>query len=150
VITIGEKTGQSFRNRYKRKIFEYLGNVYELQGYEPHALKYLVEYAGIEVSLIHVPDFNIGYRLNGKSRRYYPDLLVGNTCIEVKSTYTSGLNATGRTSDELRAKAYGVLSSGREYLLMIMDKTGSLVSWSNDGVVLNKSPLVGNNFEGRP
>jgi hypothetical protein len=31
-----------------------------------------------------------------------------------------------------------------------MDKTGSLVSWSYDGVVLNKSPLVGNNFEGRP
>jgi hypothetical protein len=35
-------------------------------------------------------------------------------------------------------------------LLMIIDKAGSLVSWSNDGVVLNKSPLVGNNFEGRP
>jgi hypothetical protein len=138
-------------NRLHRTTEYVLNGVrYFLQGYEPKALSYLVEVVGLPQKSITVPDFNVPYRLNGKSRRYYPDLIVGNVCVEVKSEYTAGLNANGRTSNELRAKAYGVLSSGREYLLMIMDKTGSLVSWSYDGVVLNKSPLVGNNFEGRP
>jgi hypothetical protein len=84
---------KAMNNRYKRH--EYVlpsGKIIKIQGYEPYALDKLFEDGfnefEIETKVGNMP--KIEYELNGKTKRYFPDIFNRrhNLFIEVKSLYT--------------------------------------------------------------
>lgn len=88
------------------------------RGHEPLAVKDLVA-AGVEVSAIafgkDVP--HIKYKISDKEHRYYPDLMVGNTVIEVKSPYT--MLCYEQRFEELKAKRLATIALGHEFKIMM-------------------------------
>jgi hypothetical protein len=77
------------KNKYQKK--EYIfpdGAVVFVQGYEPFTLDYLIKNGvkDLKTSAADMP--KIEYQWNGKTRRYYPDCLVGDIVVETKSIYT--------------------------------------------------------------
>lgn len=92
------------------------GKEFTVVGYEAFALEYLVE-KGIRAKDISEKTIAIPYKLDGKNRKYIPDLFIKstNTFIEVKSQYTLGLNGLMHGKDalkELRAKVRATKKSG--------------------------------------
>jgi hypothetical protein len=89
---IAEKTSKS---RFKQKVFEFpSGRKIFVQGYEPFALKDLVEKEKIEeddilVGCRNVPEIWYFDKL-GKKHRHYVDIYIPsqNRCIEIKSSWT--------------------------------------------------------------
>lgn len=86
-----EISDKSFKNAKKYK--EYVtksGEIWYLQGYEIHAIKYLIDKYGEENIVAgrkNVP--RISYRFNNKNKKYFPDFYVPshNLLIEIKSDY---------------------------------------------------------------
>lgn len=88
-------------------------------GYEPQAIDYLVSKRGVSPSKIHV--FSEGtvpiipYKFLGQWRSYWPDMLVGSTIVEVKSTYTLFVDWKRNTE-----KAKGSLAAGYKFRLIVV------------------------------
>tara|TARA_R110002074_G_scaffold32309_11_gene90347 strand:- start:835 stop:1716 length:882 start_codon:yes stop_codon:yes gene_type:complete len=111
-------------NRYKFKAYTINGKKFShLQGYEPQAIKYLVEDCGIDVDSIQsgrkVPQ--IRYSFEEKRRMYYPDLYIeeDNLLIEVKCKYTYE-----NMLDLNIAKRKASIDSGYNYKTIIFDNLG--------------------------
>lgn len=76
------------RNQYKYHMYTLNGNEVRTQGYEKYVLDVLIEH--FDNTKIKV-DSGISIRYkdkNGKTRRYYPDIIIDNLLFEVKSSYT--------------------------------------------------------------
>lgn len=131
---------------HRTKDFTYRGVQYRLQGYEPLALVYLVEELGIDQEDIRTTSISIPYSELGKHKKYYPDFIIPNgfgnlICVEVKSTYTSGLDS-GSISNNLKAKYKGVKRAGYEFLLLVMTPTGEL-AYSSFNSLINTEIRLG-------
>lgn len=97
----------------------------KVQGFEPHALSYLLQ-AGFKPSDIcagedeQIP--SIPYVFRGKELIYHPDIFIPrkNLIIEVKSDYTY------KTKRDLNmAKKKGVLAAGYKFKFLVMNPDGS-------------------------
>lgn len=93
------------------------GKEFNVVGYEAFALEYLIKEKGIRAKDISEKTIAIPYKLDGKNRKYIPDLFIKstNTFIEVKSQYTLGLNGLMHGRDalkELRAKVRATKDAG--------------------------------------
>lgn len=114
------------------------GKTFSVQGYEPHAIRWLVEQAQIavkDISTANLPTFD--YTLDGKAHKYYPDMLVkGRYVVEVKSMYVAGITKSAggyRDSPErlwamLKAKAKAVKKQGFTFRLLVMNRRGEKVA----------------------
>lgn len=114
--------------------YQFLG----LQGYEPQALKFLINVQGIDPDRIKTGDQVEGqfkYNLKGKTHDYYPDFKIGNRLyVEVKGTLTLGLISLGDKAKtrgtlltfkrKLQAvesqgfRIYGMVKIGRQWLVV--------------------------------
>lgn len=125
-------------NGTKRVRVRVNGKLFYVQGYEPHALRWLVNELGLSVADIRttkVPTFD--YRFDQKDRRYLPDFLVKNDIVvEVKSLFTAGL--TTDTNHyypdpdirwrQLVAKAKAVEKAGYRFRLLVMNRNGNRIN----------------------
>jgi len=118
------------KNAYKLKDFVFpSGKVEQVQGYEPYALKYLLEDEKInETDIItgckNVP--TIWYNdKNEKNRRHYVDIFIPsqNRCIEVKSTWTEKIN-----TDNIFLKQEAGKILGHKYEIRVYDSNGNRVN----------------------
>lgn len=107
------------------------GKVFTLRGYEPTVVKDLVFAKNIKVKdIAHCADdglSSVTYRYRGRSRVYYPDLLVKSrdTLVEVKSTFTLGLTADGPSPlyRLTKAKLKAALEYHDKVVLCVASKT---------------------------
>lgn len=99
------------------------------EGYEHFAAKHLIKVEKIDPRLLKFKIAGIHYEYGGKSKRYYPDISIGNLMIEVKSLVTAGLLNTDRygTLDILKAKRKACTDNGFSFRLMIMNSKGALI-----------------------
>ena len=110
---------EKFSKRYKNYKMP-SGKIRKVQGYEPLALDELILFYNeeqIKTGRIDIP--NIEYIINGKTKRYFPDIYIPheNKIIEVKSTYTYN-NIGGYVQEKREATK----SKGYNYEIWIYDK----------------------------
>lgn len=115
----------------KSKSIKINGVVFDgLQGYEPQVITWLCTEKGIKPSQIRQPVKSIAYELQGKSRKYLPDLVIERkghpqVVLEVKSDYTACLvkdipeSHGWGTYEELRAKVNACAHKGVKICLVI-------------------------------
>lgn len=116
--------------RYKVKKVVLQGITHSVLGYEPVAIKWLVE-KGVKESAIHPNPQTVPYQdpVNKRNRQYHPDIEVrtrrGKTLVEVKSTYTAGLTKGKSWMWKiLQAKANGVREhTGKPLKVLICSDT---------------------------
>ena len=113
------------RSNLRTKFVYHQGRVFSLQGYEPQALAILHELA-IPMNMSEYQITGIPYVYKTKSRLYFPDFVLGNLVVEVKSEYTAGLTGAKDLRRNLVAKLRGVRASGKDFLLLVMNKDGTL------------------------
>lgn len=107
---------------HQLKTVDIQGVTYKCRGYEPDAIRYLLEVKGMDrVRSIKMPA--IRYTLDGREHRYYPDLFAKKgerkMLIEVKSVYTLGLNSPSWwKSNRAKFKAAYRWTKGRFYLMV--------------------------------
>lgn len=102
------------------------GRVVQIQGYEGHALDWLLKTHDESELLVSKTDVrSFPYSLDGKVRRYFPDIWVPSQSLvyEVKSAYTLKVGAVG-----LAAKADAVLQAGCSFVLLLVEVTSSGVT----------------------
>lgn len=108
------------------------GKVFTLRGYEPTVVKDLVLAKTIKVKdIAHCADdglSSVTYRYGGRSRVYYPDLLVKSRdiLVEVKSAFTLGLNNSDGPSPLYlltKAKLKAALEYHDKVVLCVASKT---------------------------
>lgn len=116
---------KNFASAHSLKSVEISGIHFDgLQGYEPQALKFLIS-QGLKANHIKAGRRVAGsfeYLYRGKIRTFYPDFLVGSsTYVEVKSTYTAGLEGSrgNETLAMLRRKMKAVEQSGKHMKVLI-------------------------------
>lgn len=80
------------RNQYKYHMYTLNGKQVRTQGYEKYVLDILIRY--FDNTKIEVDSRkSIRYKdIDGKTRRYYPDIIIDNLLFEVKSPYTLKLH----------------------------------------------------------
>lgn len=114
---------RSLKNGFQQKEIRIKGKLFRgLQGYEPAALNFLVETLGVRVTRLSVGDIgSFNYSFKGKVRKYYPDVRLGSTFIEVKSTFTAGIQGQRKTESYrmLQAKMSAVEREGYQCVCMI-------------------------------
>lgn len=118
---------------YRQKTFNIGKREFKVQGYEGHAIHWLVrsreiDPKNIEVGRCVVPRFR--YRLNGKEHWYYPDIKVDDRIVEVKSTWTMGLLGDYEVTKRpllavVKKKARAVERAGFQFRLMLIKKEGT-------------------------
>ena len=114
---------KAMKSGYRLKPINIEGRQFEVQGYEPQALKYLVK-EGVLVDTIKtgkdVPI--ISYTYKNKSRKYFPDFYISEnkTIYEVKSLWTYSQQ---KNKNKLKAKATAQL--GYRHITLIFDNEGS-------------------------
>ena len=100
-----------------------------VQGYEPHALKYLVESLHIKATDIIAGRINelpsISYIFKNRTHVYFPDIYIpcSNLLIEVKSEYTFNADREKNLAKQAAAKQLGY-----NHQILIFDQFGKLLS----------------------
>lgn len=115
--------------RYKLKRVVLRGKEFVCMGYEPLMLKHLVA-KGHRVQDIRIEERYYHYvKSNGTLGYYWPDIFVKDRLIEVKSSYTAGLDANGTALwKNVQRKSAGVAAAGQSLLVVIIDpKKGFMV-----------------------
>ncbi len=116
-------------NGYRRKTYiSSSGKEYVCQGYEPHALKILIEDMQIKeeniiTGTINVPKIKyIG--TDKKEHVHYPDIYINNQnkLIEVKSTWT-----IEKKNDSLFAKQASAKEQGYLYEIWVISEKGKIL-----------------------
>lgn len=125
------------KNYFKYKEVTVKGHVFHVQGYEPHALRWLAKRKDVKkicASRSTVRNFHYTY----KERRtiYYPDFQVGRDIYEVKSLWTAGLlpssNKTLKPSfTKLKRKAQAVIAEGYEFNLLLLREREGRVQYAD-------------------
>jgi hypothetical protein len=138
-MQVPEILAKHSRKRYRRKNVTIGGIEFSLQGYEPQAVKYLIERYGVDPAILKGRVPSIHYSHDGKHRRYIPDFVVDDLLIEVKSPYTAGMEGSVALRDQMEAKLSGARDAGYNTLLMVMNKDGSLHAASYNGGALSST-----------
>lgn len=105
------------------------GITVQVQGYEPQALQWLLEYRNVKMKDVAVDSSGnvpvIPYRIGRRNHHYYPDIYIPKfkRIVEVKSSYTLGM-LTGRQWKKNQAKAKACIESGYKFTLMVMGGDG--------------------------
>ncbi len=123
--------GRDITNHKSRYTVVLNGQMFTVQGYEPQAIRWIMNNTSITEDRICVerkliPHFS--YTIKGKDKKYYPDILINGslpTIVEVKSTLTAGLHKPSKfydnpSLDTLKAKANAVEKEGFKFVLMLM------------------------------
>jgi hypothetical protein len=111
--------------------------VFQVQGYERFALPLILKQNKLRSSQIYEgkhPDIKrrpprIDYNYYGQWHSHYPDFWIPslNTLIEIKSSYTAGLDAKDENAKEkrglLRAKKYHAEKAGYKYVIFVVYRT---------------------------
>lgn len=104
-----------------------------LQGYEPQALKYMLQNG---VALDQVSDEPIAVKYwcteSHKTRTYHPDFILANDYtklfVEIKSVYTARLDLDTNTfSKNIKNKRKGVLKAEYDYVMVVLSGKGNYV-----------------------
>lgn len=125
---VAEKCSKAAYNT-KQYVFP-SGRLESVQGYENHALDYLVNTLKVHEDKIVLKNSlkpEVWYfdpDTPSKYRRYYLDIYIPdlNWCIEVKSTWTYK-----RDKQEVHIKQKSVLAQGYKYTIWIMDNKGKIL-----------------------
>lgn len=119
---------------YKIKTVKIAGKVYQVQGYEPQAVKWLIS-KGFKVQDSRGSRYRtFPYSIQGRKRRYLPDLVASKKnryFVEVKSPFTAGLlsrKGNDRFKD-LSRKARAVSDSGSRFMLVVVSPGGKISSY---------------------
>jgi hypothetical protein len=122
-----EITEKASKSKFKQKVFEFpSGKQIFVQGYEPFALKELIENEkiledNILVGCKNVPE--IWYNdINGKKHRHYVDIYIPsqNRCIEIKSDWTV-------KKDNVFIKKQAAELLGFNYEILVYNHKGVLI-----------------------
>lgn len=97
----------------------------EVQGYERHAVAYLLSKGVSPTNLVFLQDEElpvISYTYRGRTHTYYPDIYIKNInmIVEVKSTYTYFVN---EKVNKIKRKA--CLDAGYRFKFLVFNKDGS-------------------------
>ena len=113
-----------------KEVFTEDGTRIRLQGFEPQALNWILnKFSKLDVSDIVFDSSGeapkVRYKVGRRNHTYYPDMYIPkqNRIIEVKSTYTLGLN-TGKGWRKTQEKAKACKEAGYKFVLLLMTKTG--------------------------
>lgn len=109
-------------SKRKRKTVKVRGKTFTCTGYEHHVIRHLIA-NGIKAKDISTKTKFFYFRYNGETKKHIPDIMIGNTVIEVKSPYTMGLNGKVfgvNALSMLKAKAKHVEKAGHEYLVYVV------------------------------
>jgi hypothetical protein len=115
---------QSNAKKYKKYTMP-SGEIRLVQGYEPFALKHLLELyteEQIKTSRKDIP--RIKYTYNDKTKYYFPDIYIPhiNKLIEIKSTWTYSSE-----NDNIDLKAKASINSGYDYEIWVYNNKGELI-----------------------
>lgn len=106
------------KSRYKFKAVRRQGKTFQVQGYEGDALDILLSEGHKAKDIMgHKGMEAIPYKLDGVNRMYFPDFKIGNTIIEVKSTYTYLYDLPKNKAKERSCKRLGY-----DFRFMVIDK----------------------------
>jgi hypothetical protein len=120
-----------------------------LRGREPQALAWIkanTKFKSRDIQTTKLPVFR--YSFAGKQRRYYPDMLVANRVVEVKSLESAGLSKTAYFYKDvdlfsmLKAKASAVEKAGYEFRLLIMSADGSKIRLPKNWRTLDRQTVM--------
>ena len=127
----------SVQGRYVLKSIDFDGRTVRVQGYEEHALRYMVETRRVAPSRICVSTEgtvpSVLYELDGRVHTYYPDFIVDDkTIVEVKSAYT--LYKARNELVKNQAKARACRRAGYAFILLLVEHDETLQvprAWEN-------------------
>lgn len=113
---------KAMKSGYRLKTVDIAGRRFDVQGYEPQALQYLVE-QGIDVASIYVGGDvpTISYNHRGKEKKYFPDFFIkeNNVIYEIKSKWTYS-----QQKSKNLAKAKATAAAGYKHITLIFDNKG--------------------------
>lgn len=124
------KWRRAVKARFAIKTLTIQGVEFHVQGYEPQAIAWLLEYRKVQVSDIKVDSSGevpvIPYKMGRRKRNFYPDIFIKklNRIVEVKSPYTLGL-LTGKQWRQNQEKAKAVLAAGYKFSLFLLSDKGT-------------------------
>lgn len=130
VCSIISRANKTLAATYRRKRMKVRGKTFNLQGYEPQALRWLIDHKGFSVkSIENVSTLEtfpiIDYIDNRRKRKHIADFLVkGKHLVEVKSKFTLGLINNPELFKTAQAKARYAEKSGYRYHLLLCDSKG--------------------------
>jgi hypothetical protein len=113
---------------YKTKTTKIGRRILRVQGYEEHAIRWVMKNRNLKVSEIHTWMDNkvevFQYKYKNIPRTYRPDLYIPSLdlFIEVKSYYT--LIASPEVFKRNVLKAKSVVNAGRRFAMMVMSESG--------------------------
>lgn len=106
-----------------KKSIEVAGRTYTYSGYELFAIQDMLKRGkSFENDPRKLPQFK--FRFQNRPKRYLPDFQAGNRIIEVKSTFTAGLEGRVHSFDLLVAKAAAVRKAGFKFECWIYNGSG--------------------------
>lgn len=117
--------------KYAQYRYDFFGRRLLLQGYEKHALEYLVAQGFDPADILTECEFGdtlrIRYKYTGRWRTYMPDIFIRkhNIIVEVKSKSTMGLlNRKRRGWSMNQAKALACHERGFRFCVLLMTDSG--------------------------
>lgn len=133
---------------FKKKKVIVDGISYNLQGFEPQALTYMLgrgAKAKYIVSEICEGKPVLKYRFEGKERTFIPDFFHSskNRIVEVKSKWTLGLTKKpGGPFKCNAAKAKAAINAGYDFLMLVMCKDGSRIELPEGWYNMSKNRVI--------
>lgn len=126
------KFDKASTNRYKRKTYKLGNRVVDIQGYENYALDWLLKtYKPNELlagDSVNIKAFQWTDK-EGKRHWTFPDILIKptNTLVEVKSTYTLGIDVKRGWLSINKLKAKAAVKHDINYRMLIAKQNGSVI-----------------------
>lgn len=122
---------RSNTRRYRRKSITIGGRRYGgLQGFEPFALRWLIEKH--DARILNKADLSFNYRFRDQTRVYFPDIVARvngkRVVVEVKSTYTAGLTSGAGWQERFEQLCAKARSVGPCFLLIVVSKSGRVLA----------------------
>lgn len=138
--------------KFRQYTYKFHGRTLTLQGYERHALEYLVNHLKVDPKDIVCEcenDFkktlNIRYKYRGEFHYYIPDAFIisKRTVIEVKSIHTLGLQSNKKRGWSMTcAKARATKEKGYNIILLLMQDDGSRIPMPRGWYSMKKQDVV--------
>lgn len=136
------------RTKLKYKRIEVNGSVLHVQGFEEHAIRWILAHnRKLKVHDLALDSTGkapvIRYRIGRRMRGYYPDIFIekANTIVEVKSDYTLGL-VNGRHWAKNQQKAKAVLAAGYDFVVMVFNSKGDRLWIPDDWYELTRAQTL--------
>lgn len=133
---------------FKKKNVKVGGVCYTLQGFEPQALRYMINMGAKPrniISEVKLGKPTIQYRFEGKEKTFIPDFFhkTKNRIVEVKSVWTLGLSlkVDGGPFKKNKAKAKATIAAGYNFTLLLINKQGERIPLPQDWHTMTKAQV---------